>query len=217
MRNATLWRRMLGVEKTVIETMEMDDDGVLVFSVGATGSMRHRCGRCQRRCPRYDLGNGRRRWRSLDSGSVRVELEADAPRVSCRIHGVSVVAVPWARHQSGHTHHFDAQVAWLATQTSKTAITQLMRIAWRTVGAIITRVWADTETLHDQFADLTRIGIDEISYKRGHKYLTVIVDHDSEYSSGRLVWAAPGQDKATLGSLDRRCRGRQVPERGALR
>ena len=197
MRNARLWRSLLGVEKTVIETMEMDDDGVLVFSVRATGSMRHRCGRCQRRCPRYDLGDGRRRWRSLDSGSVRVELEADSPRVSCRIHGVSVVAVPWARHGSGHTHHFDAQVAWLATQTSKTAITQLMRVAWRTVGAIITRVWADTETLHDQFADLTRIGIDEISYKRGHKYLTVIVDHDS----GRLVWAAPGQDKATLASF----------------
>ena len=197
MRNARLWRTLLGVEKTVIETMEMDDDGVLVFSVRATGSMRHRCGRCQRRCPRYDLGDGRRRWRSLDSGSVRVELEADSPRVSCRIHGVSVVAVPWARHGSGHTHHFDAQVAWLATQTSKTAITQLMRVAWRTVGAIITRVWADTETLHDQFADLTRIGIDEISYKRGHKYLTVIVDHDS----GRLVWAAPGQDKATLASF----------------
>ena len=72
-----------------------------------------------------------------------------------------------------------------------------MRIAWRTVGAIITRVWADTETLHDQFADLTRIGIDEISYKRGHKYLTCVVDHDS----GRLVWAARGQDKATLGSF----------------
>ena len=129
MRNARLWRSLLGVEKTVIETMEMDDDGVLVFSVRATGSMRHRCGRCQRRCPRYDLGGGRRRWRSLDSGSVRVELEADSPRVSCRIHGVSVVAVPWARHGSGHTHHFDAQVAWLATQTSKTAITQLMRIS----------------------------------------------------------------------------------------
>ena len=79
--------------------------------------------------------------------------------MSCRIHGVIVAAVPWARHQAGHTHFFDDQVAWLATQTSKTAITVLMRIAWRTVGAIITRVWADTEKLHDQFADLTRIGI----------------------------------------------------------
>ncbi|MGO4385883.1 ISL3 family transposase, partial [Specibacter sp. RAF43] len=62
------------------------------------------------------------------------------------------------------------------------------------VGAIITRVWEDTAASFDPFANLSRIGIDEISYKRGHKYLTVVVDHDS----GRLVWAAPGRDIATL-------------------
>src|SRR5659263_420115 len=60
-------------------------------------------------------------------------------------------------------------------KTSKTAICELMRIAWRTVGAIITRVWDDTTKVHDQFAGLTRIGIDEISYKRGHKYLTCLL------------------------------------------
>ncbi len=189
---------MLGVEKTVVEVIDLDDEtGILVASVRPTGSMRNRCGICLRRCPKYDQGQGRRRWRALDAGAIRVELEAYAPRVSCRVHGVTVAAVPWARHQTGHTHHFDAQIAWLATQTSKTAITVLMRIAWRTVGAIITRVWNDTEKLHDQFAGLTRIGIDEISYKRGHKYLTIVVDHDS----GRLVWAKPGQDKATLGTF----------------
>ena len=92
----------------------------------------------------------------------------------------------------GSHPRFDEQVAWLATQCSKTAITQLMRIAWRTVGAIITRVWADIDAAHDRFAGLRRLGIDEISYKRGHKYFTVVVDHDS----GRLVWAKPGRDKA---------------------
>ncbi len=72
-----------------------------------------------------------------------------------------------------------------------------MRIAWRTVGAIITRIWDDTEKVYDQFADLRRIGTDEISYKRGHKHLTVVVDHDS----GRLVWATAGRDKATLATF----------------
>ena len=105
-----------------------------------------------------------------------------------------LIMLPGARHGAGHTTGFDEQVAWLATQCSKSAVTELMRIAWRTVGAIITRVWADVEKLHDRFADLRRIGIDEISYKRGHRYLTVVVDHDT----GRLVWAAPGRDKATL-------------------
>ncbi|MFQ4149784.1 ISL3 family transposase [Arthrobacter sp. LAPM80] len=198
MQDATLWRTLLGVEKTIVEDVNYDEEsGILIASVRPTASMQRRCGECRRRCPKYDSGEGRRRWRALDLGTVPVLLEADAPRVRCRAHGVIVAAVPWARHQAGHTHTFDAQVAWLATQTSKTAITQLMRVAWRTVGAIITRVWNDTAATFDPFANLTRIGIDEISYKRGHKYLTVVVDHDS----GRLVWASPGRDKATLGKF----------------
>lgn len=71
--------------------------------------MRNRCGLCERRCPKYDLGEGRRRWRSLDAGSIRVFLEADAPRMSCLVHGVIVAAVPWTRHQVSHTGFFDAQ------------------------------------------------------------------------------------------------------------
>jgi transposase len=128
-------------------------------------------------------------------GTVRVWLEADAPRVRCPAHGVTVVQVPWARHGSGHTRDFDDTVAWLATRCSKTAVVELMRVAWRTVGAIVARVSADIDARVDRLAGLRRIGIDEISYKRGHRYLTVVVDHDS----GALVWAAPGRDEATLG------------------
>jgi len=47
---------------------------------------------------------------------------------------------PRARHDAGHTLQFDETVGWLATQSSKHTVTQLMRIAWRSVGAIITRV-----------------------------------------------------------------------------
>jgi transposase len=194
-QNATLWRSLLGIERTVIEGLEFDEDEeLLVARVRPRKGAKRRCGRCQKRSPWYDQGEGRRRWRALDLGTIPVWLEADAPRVSCPVHGVVVAHVPWARHGTGHTHAFDDTVAWLATQCSKTAVTELMRIAWRTVGAIITRVWADVEASHDRFAGLRRIGIDEISYKKGHRYLTVVVDHDTR----RLVWAAPGRDKATL-------------------
>ncbi len=129
-------------------------------------------------------------------------VEADAPRVQCREHGVVVAAVPWARHGAGHTRAFDDTVAWLATQSSRTSVRQLMRVAWPTVGAIITRVRADIDAQVDRLAGLRRIGIDEISYKKNHRYLTVVVDHDT----GRLVWAAPGNDKATLAAFfDGRC------------
>jgi transposase len=194
-REVRLWRELLGVERTVIEDVEFDQDGGCVIArVRPKRGARGRCGRCGRRAASYDRGEGWRRWRGLDLGTVRVWLEAEAPRVSCPEHGPTVAAVPWARHGAGHTHAFDDTVAWLAVQCSKSAVCALMRIAWRTVGAIVARVWADTERQHDRFAGLRRIGIDEISYKRGHRYLTVVVDHDS----GRLVWAAPGRDKTTL-------------------
>ena len=195
MRDVSLWRCLLGVEKAVIERVEFDEDAeLLVAHVRPIKRQRNRCGVCGRRSPGYDAGPGRRRWRSLDLGAVRAVLEADVPRVECRDHGVVVAAVPWARHDAGHTRAFDDQVAWLATQASKTTVTELMRIAWRTVGSIIARVWADIDAQHDRFAGLRRIGIDEISYKKGHKYLMVVVDHDAR----RLVWAAPGRSSATV-------------------
>jgi transposase InsO family protein len=191
-QNATLWRGLLGVEKTVVEWVEFDEDEqLLVARVRPRKRARGRCGRCGRSSPGYDRGEGRRRWRALDLGTVQVVLEANAPRVSCREHGPTVAAVPWARHGAGHTYGFDEQVAWLATQASKSAVTQLMRIAWRTVGSIIARVWADTEALYDRFAGLTRIGIDEISYKRGHKYLTIVVDHDPQFKTMKYAPVFP--------------------------
>lgn len=195
MRGVRLWRELLGVERTVIEDVEFDQDtGSVIARVRPKRGAQGRCGRCGRKAAGYDRGEGRRRWRGLDLGTIEVWLEAEAPRVNCHEHGPTVAAVPWARHGAGHTRAFDDTVAWLAVQCSKSAVCELMRIAWRTVGGIVARVWADTEREHDRFAGLRRIGIDEVSYKRGHRYLTVVVDHDS----GRLVWAATGRDEATL-------------------
>ena len=198
MRNASLWRAMLGVENTVIEHVEfVPEAGLVVVGVRPARASKGRCGTCGARASWYDRGEGRRRWRGLDLGTVQVFLEADAPRVNCQAHGPTVRQVPWARHGAGHTRAFDQQVAWLATQCSKTAITKLMRIAWRTVGSIISRFCADIDANVDRLAGLRRIGIDEVSYRKGRKFLTVVVDHDT----GRLAWAHPGRDTKTLTSF----------------
>ncbi len=198
MQNKKLWQRLLGLSRTTIQEVSFDEvAGLVVVAVRPYRSVQRRCGRCGRRSPWYDRGEGRRRWRSLDFGCLQVWLESDAPRVRCGSHGVTVAAVPWARHGAGHTRDFDATVAWLAVQCSKTAVTELLRVAWRTVGSIITRVQADIDASVDRLEGLRRIGIDEVSWKRNHRYLTVVVDHDS----GRLVWAAVGRNEAALGQF----------------
>jgi transposase len=194
----TLFRGLLGLKDTAIGNVRLEGD-VLVIEVRPLARHRGRCGRCRRRCPAYDAGSGRRRWRTLDQGTTITFLEAQAPRVCCPEHGVVVAHVPWAAHGAGHTHTFDQQVAWLAVRTSKTAVTELMRVAWRTVGSIIDRVWTavDAETggrTGQRLDGLRRIGIDEVSYRRGQLYLTLVVDHDT----GHLVWVEPGRDRATL-------------------
>ena len=115
MRGRGCW----GWTKTVVEAVEVEDDGAIVVSVRPGHGERDRCPHCRRRCPGYDLGEGRRRWRALDLGTTFCYLEADAPRVECRRHGVVVAAVPWARHDAGFTRAFEDQVAWLAVNTQQ--------------------------------------------------------------------------------------------------
>ena len=208
MRLASVWVRVFGLGLSVVESVEFDEDlGALVVCARPRKSERNRCGRCRRRCPRYDGGAGRRRWRALDVGTMRAFVEADAPRVSCPEHGVVVAAVPWARHGAGHTRAFDDLAAWLVRYTSKTTVSTFLRVAWRTVVAIVTRVTVELDAeAGDRLAHVRRIGIDEISYKRGHKYLVVVVDHDT----GALLWAKEGRDKKTVGAFfdllgDERC------------
>jgi hypothetical protein len=129
----------------VVEDVRFDaaDEALVVSVRPRKGAAKARCGVCGRRCPGYDQGSGRRRWRALDLGTVQAFVEAEAPRVRCPEHGVVVLQVPWARHAAGHTYAFDHTVAWLAVQASRSAVQELMRVAWRTVAVIVARVSAD--------------------------------------------------------------------------
>ena len=96
MANAAVWRALLGVEKAVVEDVDFDENEQGL--VAHARPSKRRAGRCGRR--------------TLDLGTVQAHLEADAPRVTCALHGPTVQAVPRARHGTGHTHVFDEQVAW---------------------------------------------------------------------------------------------------------
>jgi len=193
-RDIRVWARLVGLQRTVVEGVRMGSEGEVIVAVRPSWRERDRCGVCRRRCPGYDLGEGRRRWRALDLATTFCFIEADAPRVSCSRHGVVVCAVPWARHDSRFTRSFEDQVCWLAVNTSRTAVAELMRVAWRSVGQILERVAGEARRQVDLLDGLRRIGIDEISHRKGQRYLTVVVDHHS----GRLLWAAPGRDRRTV-------------------
>ena len=118
MRGTRVWAGLLGLDGAVVEDVYLAGEGEVVVAVRPRWRERDRCGVCRRRSPGFDLGDGRRRWRALDLGTTFAYLEAWAPRVSCREHGVVVAAVPWARHGAGFTRSFDDQVAWLAVHAT---------------------------------------------------------------------------------------------------
>ena len=193
MRGIRVWARLLGLARAVVEDVFLDGEAVVVC-VRPRAREQGRCPICRRRCPGYDWGDGRRRWRAMDLGTTFAYVEAEAPRVECRRHGVIVAGVPWARHDSSFTTAFEDQCAWLAINTSARAVAALMRTTWRAVGGICRRVSDEARARRDLLADLRRLGFDEISVRKGHSYLTVVVDHHT----GRLVWAAPGRDRKTV-------------------
>ncbi|MGH2750791.1 MAG: ISL3 family transposase [Actinomycetota bacterium] len=128
-------------------------------------------------------------WRHLDLGCWHLVIKARLRRLRCPSHGVRVEGVPFARHRSGFTRDFECLVAWLAVKTDKSSIERLLRVAWRTVGAIVERVVAD-ELDPGRLNDLFEIGMDEISWRKRHKYLTLVSNH----RSGKVVWGAEGKD-----------------------
>jgi transposase len=136
---------------------------------------------------RHDIRPVDSDWRHLDLGIWRVEVRARLRRLVCPEHGVRTEAVPFARWDADFTRDFEALAAWLATRTDKTTITRMLRIHWRTVGRIIARVCAD-ELDPDRLDGLVEIGIDEVSWRKGHRYLTLVADHGRR----QIVWGAEG-------------------------
>jgi transposase len=190
-RVCTLFNRILNLPGASVCSVEFTDEGLIL------GLRRPRnrmlvcpCGR--KTWATYD--RSRRRWRHLNFGSTRVQLEADVYRLDCRDCGVvRTEQVPWARPGARLTRDFEDVIGWLAQRADKTTVAKLLGCAWETVDRVAKRLV--DEYLDDARLDnLYRIGIDEISYKRGHKYLTVVANHDN----GRVVWVSLGRTRQSV-------------------
>lgn len=195
MLNKMLLNTLLNVNHTIIDNVEYLDDDSIVFYVHPTKKYQCRCGLCGRKASFYDIGRGNRFWRSNDIGKRKIFICADSYRVICPEHGVVATAVPWARHKSRFTYSFEHTIAWLSLNCNKTTISKYMRISWNSVGPIISRIRKDLDINPDnRFDNLVRIGIDETSYRKGHNYMTVVVNHDT----GKVIWVSPGHGKEIL-------------------
>jgi transposase len=189
-RVTTAFNRMLGLPGAWVRDVEFGERAVIV-----TVCLRRKrpvCSGCGARGLKIK-DHRVKRWRHLDAGGLRCQVECRLRRLYCPGCGDLPEAVEWARGGARYTRDFDDLTAWLAQQMSQTQVTRLMRIGWETVGNIVTRVVA--EKLPDGRLDgLELIGVDEVSYGADHKFLTCVADHHS----GGIVWATEGRNAASL-------------------
>ncbi len=192
MRASTLLTAVLALSGVLVREVSVVEGEVRV-----TVRLRRRrlaCPRCSYSTRhRYDTREVDSSWRHLDLAGRICRITMRRRRLRCPEHGVLAEGVPFTRPGSGFTRDFEDLVAWLVTKTDKTSVCRFARIAWRTVGAICERV-VDGALDADRLSGLVEIGVDEISWRKNHKYLTLVSNHDT----GKIIWGAAGRDTATL-------------------
>ncbi|MFV0524085.1 MAG: helix-turn-helix domain-containing protein [Acidimicrobiales bacterium] len=209
MRVNKVLRAVLGfTREVVIIAVEVVEGSRPVLRVQVRSKVRRRgrCGRCGKSAAWFDNGDGVRSWRHVDAGFATVELVALARRVDCGSCGPTVAAVPWARHATAFTRAFEDLVVHDAIVGNKQAAADRYGVSWRAVNNACVRVAREALGRVDLLDGLVAIAIDEVKYKKGHKYLTVVCDH----VTGQVIWAAKGRSKQTV------WRWRGVPDGGKL-
>lgn len=194
MRVTTLLKKLLGIQSLVVVGL-LIEDGALVIDVRPSWR-KGRCSGCGRRRGQYDRQKVRR-WRHLDFGGVRVYLQYAPRRVWCPKCGVKAEKVPWCDSTSSRfTSAFEEAVGFLVQRCDKTSVTEMFGIAWVTVGLILERVM-HRHRLKDPLDGLTAIAVDELSYRKGHKYVTTVANQ----STGQIVWVGEGKASESLNAF----------------
>lgn len=200
MKIDTFIQTLIGYEKIEVLDFEIEEDihhpdeNVFVASVLLVEEEQYRCPECGQKCGKYDQANYVKRWRSMDLGKNKFFIECVNPRCICPQHGVHKSRVPWAFPGSDYTRAFEVHVAYAAAKMPTNLVSREYRIKWATVGNCVRRVQENIKPVDNRFRKLKRIAIDEVSHKKGYKYLTTVQDVDT----GEIIWAHDGYGDEVL-------------------
>lgn len=171
-------------------TLSADTSRIDIAIVSAGDGMLP-CPKCGRMCKVHD--RVRRSWRDLDIGDSKCYFTGDVPRTECGGCGVLHVQVPWARPYVSYTKRLERKALGLLRMTSITAVSRELGISYDVLFGIV-RNWVREHLDSMDLSNVRRIHIDETSAKRGHRYVTVIVDADTK----RIVFISEGKGADTV-------------------
>ena len=180
MLDKTFFETLLYIENPweVSDVSMLPDESEIVISIEYTGTAAP-CKECNRQLSIYDRRGGRK-WRHLDMCQMRTMLCCSVPRVNCPDHGVKTISVPWADSSSRFTSHFESfAIELLSATKNQTKTSKLLRISFDSINTIMHKAVQRGLQRRDSDALIRTLGIDEKSFQRGHKYVTVVSDIDN--------------------------------------
>ena len=190
------------VESLVKETVELQGFRVesvtgsaagLVADLSPDGRFLPRCGRCGERAPYRDTRR-ERQFRHVPLWGIAVTLVYAPRRVSCKhCGGVHVEAMPWVSGKQRFTRALVVTVATWTRVLPWKEVARLFHCAWGTVSQAVDEA-ISYGLAHRDLSAITHIGIDEISRKKGHVYVTNVYD----LGARRLLWSGEGRSRETL-------------------
>jgi transposase len=149
------------------------------------------CPECGLEGPMHD--HRPRQWRHLDTCGIVTMIEADVPRVDCKVHGVRQAKVPWAESGSGFTALFEAlAISWLKV-ASTNAVSERIMISWDEAWGIMERA-VRRGLARREVEAIEELAIDETSFQKRHEYVTVLVDR----KTGVVIDILDDRKKSTL-------------------
>jgi len=189
-----VFRRLLSLQAVRVTKVRFHCDALTIIVDVEGTHARLKCPCCGRRSDAGTYDSRRRLWRHIDLGPWEIYLRSKTRRFHChRCDTIVTEAVPWAEPGSTFSRDFEDVVSFYAQTTNQTVVSRVMKIAWPTVGNIAVRT-VKRRGIPLERRQLYRIGIDEISYRKHHKYLTIVADH----VSGDVVWGGEGKSGEAL-------------------
>jgi transposase len=200
MRVTTLCKRLLRLEGVRVAAVELEGEAgqerVVVELVRAQRRLL-RCPRCRFCTPACYDRSLRTLWH-LDVLRTPCLLRLEVCRLECERCGVVSEELPFAGTGSRFPRAFEHTCVWLVREAPKPVVSRLRRVDWASVGRMIEPVLAEaTASGAEALAALRQIGIDQVSYRKGQRYLLCLVCPDT----GRIVWAQPGKSRAVRHSV----------------
>jgi len=191
MRDKELYARILGLEAPwVVREVDLDlEKGEVFIHVYYDAQLSLRCPECDSEAPGYDT----RERRHLDTCQYRTILVAEVPRCNCGEHNVRQISVPWAEGGSRFTAMFEALVIDWLRETSMTAVSRRLAVSWDQIDGVMNRA-VNRGLERREKASPKHVGVDETSFKKRHKYVTVVQDQES----GNVLHVADGRGRESI-------------------